>query len=49
MSENSEFKKLIYSWFKSLVQGERAFLHNKSGHIFQGGEGKMKEVTGIVN
>lgn len=43
-----EFKELVYGGFKSLMDGGRAFLHDKAGHIFQGGEGEMKEVTGIV-
>jgi hypothetical protein len=30
------------------MNGGRAFLHNKSGHVVQRWERKMKEVTGIV-
>lgn len=29
-----EFKKMIYGGFKSLMNGGRAFLHDKSGHVF---------------
>lgn len=46
--EQLKFKKLIYSWFESLMDGGRAFLHDKSGHIVQGWEGKVKEMAGIV-
>lgn len=43
-----KFKELIYSWFESLMDGGRALLHDKSGHIVQGWEWKVKEMTGIV-